>query len=69
MKHPLSPITLSEQLMYGTFRLEVTKKNGDISYGTAFRYSCEIEGLTYNLIVTAKHNLEESVAIVVYFRR
>lgn len=55
--------------MYGTLRLEVTKSNGEISYGTAFRYSADIDGLIYNLIVTARHNLEDAVAVSMNFRR
>jgi hypothetical protein len=69
MKQPLSPYTLSEQMMYSTIRLEVTRADDQVSYGTAFRYSCTINGLVYNLIVTAKHNFEQARAVRMRFHR
>lgn len=54
-------LTIAEQLMHSTVRLECDQKNGDRSTGTGFFFSFTVNGGFIPVIITNKHVIENSL--------
>jgi hypothetical protein len=57
----INPITLSEQILFSTVRIEAQLNNGETSIGTGFFFNFPLDaGKTISAIITNKHVIKDS---------
>jgi hypothetical protein len=57
----ITPVSISEQLLFATVRIQTTESNGDEGTGTGFFFNFSYAGKSVPTIVTNKHVVEGAV--------